>query len=183
MSVAQSCPTLRPHGLQPTTSSVHGILQAGILEWGAISFSRGSAQPRAWTRSPALQPIPHPLSHQGSCQSNGCHSPNSIIKGQWLLLSWPSPGTLLWAKYAVMLWQPESRQRPAKSCGSNLGAGVLRPLETTRARTWTPPESGLGHPEPEPPAEREGRGRGRRHNKCWLFSATKSWGSLSYSNG
>ena len=27
-------------------SSVHGILQARILEWGAISFSRGSSQPR-----------------------------------------------------------------------------------------------------------------------------------------
>ena len=26
--------------------SVHGILQAGILEWGAVPFSRGSSQPR-----------------------------------------------------------------------------------------------------------------------------------------
>jgi len=26
-------------------SSVHGISQARILEWGAISFSRGSSQP------------------------------------------------------------------------------------------------------------------------------------------
>ena len=31
-------------------SSVHGILQARILEWVAISFSRGSSQPRNWTR-------------------------------------------------------------------------------------------------------------------------------------
>ena len=30
-------------------SSVHGILQARILEWFAISFSRGSSQPRDWT--------------------------------------------------------------------------------------------------------------------------------------
>ena len=29
---------LRPHGLQPTGSSVHGIFQAGVLEWGAIAF-------------------------------------------------------------------------------------------------------------------------------------------------
>ena len=29
---------------------VHGILQAGILEWAAISFSRGSSQPRDWTQ-------------------------------------------------------------------------------------------------------------------------------------
>ena len=31
-------------------SSVHGILQAKILEWVAISFSRGSSQPGNWTR-------------------------------------------------------------------------------------------------------------------------------------
>ena len=30
-------------------SSVHGILQARILEWVAISFSRGSSWPRDWT--------------------------------------------------------------------------------------------------------------------------------------
>ena len=30
-------------------SSVHGILQARMLEWVAISFSRGSSQPRDWT--------------------------------------------------------------------------------------------------------------------------------------
>ena len=30
----------------PPGSSVHGILQAGILEWVAISFSKGSSQPR-----------------------------------------------------------------------------------------------------------------------------------------
>ena len=31
-------------------SSVHGILQARILEWVAISFSRGSSRPRDWTQ-------------------------------------------------------------------------------------------------------------------------------------
>ena len=31
-------------------SSVHGIFQARILEWVAISFSRGSSRPRDWTR-------------------------------------------------------------------------------------------------------------------------------------
>ena len=30
--------------------SVHGILQARILEWVAISFSRGSSLPRDWTQ-------------------------------------------------------------------------------------------------------------------------------------
>ena len=42
--------------------SVHGIFQAGILEWIAISSSRGSFQPRDWTR--------------GSCSS---------CTGRWIL--------------------------------------------------------------------------------------------------
>ena len=34
----------------PPGSSVHGILQARILEWVAISFYRGSSQPRDQTQ-------------------------------------------------------------------------------------------------------------------------------------
>ena len=38
--VAQSCPTLRdPLDCSPPGSSVHGIFQARVLEWGAIAFS------------------------------------------------------------------------------------------------------------------------------------------------
>ena len=43
MLVAQLFLTLRPHGLSLPGSSVHGILQARILEWVAIPFSRGSS--------------------------------------------------------------------------------------------------------------------------------------------
>ena len=45
--------SLRPHelvGNSPAGSSVHEIFQARILEWVAISFSRGSSQPRNQTR-------------------------------------------------------------------------------------------------------------------------------------
>ena len=50
-SVAQSCPTLcDPGDCSLPGSSVHGILQARILEWVAISFSRGSSQPRDGSR-------------------------------------------------------------------------------------------------------------------------------------
>ena len=41
--------SLWPHGLSPSRSSVHGILQGRILEQVAISYSRGSSQPRDWT--------------------------------------------------------------------------------------------------------------------------------------
>ena len=49
--VAKSCPTLASTwDCSPPGSSVHGILQARILEWVAISFSRGSSPPREQTR-------------------------------------------------------------------------------------------------------------------------------------
>ena len=49
-SVAKSCPTLcDPMDCSPPGSSVHGIYQARILEWVAISSPKGSPQPRDWT--------------------------------------------------------------------------------------------------------------------------------------
>ena len=39
----------------PPGSFVHGILQARILDWVAIPFSRGSSRPRDGTWSPSLQ--------------------------------------------------------------------------------------------------------------------------------
>ena len=49
--VAQLSPTLcDPVHCSLTSSSVHGILQARILEWVTISFSRGSSRPRDRTR-------------------------------------------------------------------------------------------------------------------------------------
>ena len=49
--VAQLCPTLcDPMDCSPPGSSIHEILQARILEWVAISFSRGSSWPRDQTR-------------------------------------------------------------------------------------------------------------------------------------
>ena len=49
--VGQSCPTLwDPMDCSPPGFSVHGIFQERILEWVAISFSRGSSPPRDWTQ-------------------------------------------------------------------------------------------------------------------------------------
>ena len=43
----QSCPTLRdPMDCSPPASSVHGILQARILQWVTMPFSRGSSRSR-----------------------------------------------------------------------------------------------------------------------------------------
>ena len=47
---AQSCLALcNPMDCSPLASSVHGIFQVRILEWLAISYSRGSSQPRDQT--------------------------------------------------------------------------------------------------------------------------------------
>ena len=49
--VAQSCPTLcDPMDCSLPGSSAHGVLQARILDWVAIPFSRGSSQPRDQTQ-------------------------------------------------------------------------------------------------------------------------------------
>ena len=49
--IAQLCLTLcNPKECSPPGSSIHGILQARVLEWVAIPFSRGSSLPRDWTR-------------------------------------------------------------------------------------------------------------------------------------
>ena len=49
--VIQLCPTLcDPVDFSPPGSFVYGILQARILEWVAIPFSRGSSLPRDQTQ-------------------------------------------------------------------------------------------------------------------------------------
>ena len=49
--VAQSCPALcNPVDCSLFRFSVRGIFQARVLEWVAISFSRGSSWPRDWAQ-------------------------------------------------------------------------------------------------------------------------------------
>ena len=73
VKVTQSCPTL----CDPMDYTVHGILQARILEWVTFPFSRASSRARDWTKiSPiaggfftiwatreALQPVWVPLNY------------------------------------------------------------------------------------------------------------------------
>ena len=77
--MAQSCLTLcDPMDRSLWGSSVHGILQARILEWVAISSSRGSCWPRDWTHTSCVSCITdglYPLSHRGS--------PNKLSRRQW----------------------------------------------------------------------------------------------------
>ena len=53
-------------------SSVHGIFQAIVLEWIAISFSRGSFQTQGWNPGlPHCRQTLYRLSHQGSPLEKG----------------------------------------------------------------------------------------------------------------
>ena len=61
VKVAQSCPAL----CDPMEYTVHGILQARILKWVAVPFSRGSSKPRIEPRSPALRADSLPAEPQG----------------------------------------------------------------------------------------------------------------------
>ena len=64
--VTQSCLTLcNPMNCNLPGSSIHGIFQARVLEWVAISF-RGSSRPRDRTQvSHIVSKMLYHLSHQG----------------------------------------------------------------------------------------------------------------------
>ena len=77
VKVAQSCPTL----CNTMDYTVHTILQAIILKWVAIPFSRGSSQPRLNSGLPHCRQILYQLSHQGSPTIFKGHT--TIFKGIW----------------------------------------------------------------------------------------------------
>ena len=67
--VAQSCLTLwDPIDCSPTGSSLHGILQARVLEWVAISFSKKNAKGELNYLFPSLE-----LSFCGRCYDIGLY--------------------------------------------------------------------------------------------------------------
>ena len=67
MKVAQSCPTL----CDPTHFTVHGILQARILEWAAFPFPRGSSQPTDQTQVSGIACDSLPDEPQGKPKNTG----------------------------------------------------------------------------------------------------------------
>ena len=102
---ANSCHPLSPMDCSPPGSFVHGILQARILKWVAIRFSRGSSQPRDWTH---VLPLPQwqvdswSLHHLGSP-----HLPEAYIQNHLFIL-WGPPALLsvglFWGSYQIWPW-------------------------------------------------------------------------------
>ena len=82
--VSQSCPTVcDPMGCSLPGSSVHGIFQARVLEWGAIAFSELQLSRMLWG-VPGTRPLPIPLCFS-SClkylnNSIWCTFPESQIR-------------------------------------------------------------------------------------------------------
>ena len=82
--VAQSCPTLSgPMDCSLLGSSVHGIFQARVLEWGAIAFSErnaAAAAAKSHQSCPTLRPhrwqptgLPRPWDSPSKNTGVGCH--------------------------------------------------------------------------------------------------------------
>ena len=80
--------SVRPHVLY----YVHGILQARILEWVAIPFSRVSSQPRIEPRTPALQADSLSSEPPGKPRNTGVGSLSLL---QWIFLTQESNQGLL----------------------------------------------------------------------------------------
>ena len=111
--VAQSCPTLcDPMDCSLPGSSVHGIFQARILEWGAITFSAGSQssdsqvanreiQPRwytLWWKRDSGHLIQNPLANAGDPRDKGSipgsgRSPGEGIETHSSIPAWRIPWT------------------------------------------------------------------------------------------
>ena len=101
----QSCPTLcHPGDCSPPASSVHGILQARILEWVALFSSRGSFQ----TRDPTCVSCVSCISRQLIYHYHYHDSPNlKYLPSESLQKYLPVPD----------LWQPIPVLLPGKSHG------------------------------------------------------------------
>ena len=77
VKVAQSCPTL----CDPMDYTVHGILQARILEWVAFPFSRDLPNPGIEPRTSTLQADSLPAGPQGKPKNTGVCS---LCLLQWI---------------------------------------------------------------------------------------------------
>ena len=99
----------------PPGSSVHGILQAGILEWVAFPFCRGSSQPGIEPRSPVLQADSLPSEPPGGAhETPHTHSASGKLRNEG-----PTTGDQLCPRQTVK-WAPD---RGLDGCGGHRTLG------------------------------------------------------------
>ena len=137
MLVAQSCPTLGdPMDCSPPGSSVHGVLQARILECIVMPSFRGSSQPRIKPRSPTLQADSLPSDPPGKHKNTGV---GSLAPLQGIL---PTPGSnpgLLQYRQTLLSEPPESKT----TCFSS---ACLSPAPHPKKKIHFSPGVFKGHP-------------------------------------
>ena len=83
----------------PPVSSVHGLLQARILEWVAIPLSRGSSRPKNWTHVSwvsciGMQVLYH-QHHLGSPPRLPSYLPTQGVLSKYLARGWVNSQNLL----------------------------------------------------------------------------------------
>ena len=130
--ITQLCPAVcNPTDCSPLGSSVHWILQANVLEWVAIPFSRGSAQPRDWTWVSCVscigRRILYPLSHQRSL-------PHGVTNTKWF-----NPAAAAAAKSlqsCPTLCDPIDRSLPGSSVPGILQARILEWVAISFSIEW-----------------------------------------------
>ena len=117
----QSYLTLQPHGPWPSCSSVLGVLQARILEWVAMPYSRGSSQPKGQT--------------QVFCTAGGFFTFWATGEALWL---WNKASCKKQQTYyyVVPFWQPEAlteHRGMTHFCSVMVGASAMM---TPKAVRW-----------------------------------------------
>ena len=130
--VAQSCPTLcDPVDCSLPGSSPHGILQARILEWLAISFSRGSSQLRDRTQ----------VFHIAGRHFNLRAIREALLIGDWNAELGSQETPRVTGKFGLGV-QNEARQRLIEFCQENTLVIANTPFQQHKRRlyTWTSPD-------------------------------------------
>ena len=131
VDITQSCPTL----CNPTAYTVHGILQARILEWVALPSPRDLPYPGVEPRSPTLQADSLPAEPPGKSKNIGVGKPIpspvdlpnqelnwDLLHCRWILHQMNYQGSPKGGqgngKRSRGTWKMEKRKRLAQSCST-----------------------------------------------------------------
>ena len=123
VKVAQSCPTV----CDTMDYTVHGILQARILERVAFPFSRDLSNPGIKPRSPTLQADSLPAEPQGKPKNTGV---GSLFLLQWIFLTQESNQGLLHCRWILYQLSYEGSNPPKQALIHNITTLVMY-------RIWT----------------------------------------------
>ena len=126
--------SLQPHRLWSPPISGHGILQARILEWVAILFSRGASQPKDWTLVSCIADTLYSLSHQGS--PKGGHS-RTVINMHYRATGFPSGSVVKKKKKKICLPMQEWNKKGFSLVQLFATPWTIQSMEFSRPEYWS----------------------------------------------